>query len=143
DAVVRTHKHRAPRRDDAQIPSAGTDAGIDDHKVNGVGNLVDAGRCRGRTLADVEWGDVMAEVDDVRLRASSEDHRMAHADPRVVQAVIRNEADGGLHLASDGQRGARGWTTMMLPVMEVLRGPHAPTGHHRADVRRPRLERLC
>lgn len=96
-AVIRTNELRAVLSHETQIAPSGSHAGIDDDEMDRLGQLVDAGGGRRRTLADIERRDVVPEVDHSCVRAGTYDDRVAHSHPGIIEPKVRDEGDNGLH----------------------------------------------
>jgi len=97
DTVVRPHQYRAGAGDHDQVAAATADTRIDDGQMDRIGELPNAGCGDHSSLADVEWRHVVGQIDYPRLRACTEDHRVAYAYPGVTAAEVGSEADDGIH----------------------------------------------
>lgn len=118
DAIVRPDKARPASRHETHVSPRTPDSGIDYYQVYGIGELVGSGGGNCRALSNVVRLDTVSEIRDVSLGTLRMNDRMAHADPRVVQTKVGDEADDGAHepypcLEVCGQTAP--WTTMVVP----------------------------
>ena len=100
NAVVGADEQSAAPRNEADVPSSRTNAGVHHDEVDCVGELIHARRRGGCALADVEGRDVVTQIHNPRVRTRADDDRVTHSHPGVVGTEVRYEADDRLHVAS-------------------------------------------